>query len=210
MLLRACADLQVLCLSHVTRHTSHVSRHTSHVTRLTSHVTRHTSHVTRLTSRASSHPPYSSSDRDCSYLIKLGCCKILRQLYEFRHVHARASDATSKASAAAADALDDTGSSSATSAAAASARAAVVPVAMVSSGFAVMQQVLRAGHVAAACASGLLDDIGNRPCPHQHCRLFLLLCYLRHSHLWLRRAVCAFGAVGCGYRIPKTTTRKSL
>jgi hypothetical protein len=42
----------VLCLSHVTRHTSHVTRHTSHVTRHTSHVTCRTSHVT-------SPPPHS-------------------------------------------------------------------------------------------------------------------------------------------------------
>ena len=36
----------MVCVLHVTRHTSHVTRHTSHVTRHTSPITRHTSHVT--------------------------------------------------------------------------------------------------------------------------------------------------------------------
>ena len=85
--------------------------------------------------------PISSSEQDCSYIIKLGCCKILRKLYQMK-----------------ADPVD--GAEGRQSPHTAAAHAVVVPVAMVTCAFLVFQPLLDAGHAADLCAAGLLNDIG--------------------------------------------------
>jgi hypothetical protein len=94
----------------------------------------HTSHVTRVTST-------SSSEQDCSYIIKLGCCKILRKLYEMKSHPVDGAEGKHSPPTAPPHTV-------------------VVPVAMVTCAFLVFQPLLDAGYAEDLCAAGLLNDIG--------------------------------------------------
>ena len=97
------------------------------------------------------HAACSCSYDDCSYLIKLGCCKILLGLYKTKDGFGFKPKAG--------HAPDSVGVSS--SAESAAAECLVVPSAMVAAAFAVLLPLLDAGFAADVCGAGLMDDIGS-------------------------------------------------